>query len=338
MASSRKFPLGDVAGVVFAIALFAVFFFVPLTKAEPENVAPAIDTLSSSQDQLYGSQSCELHCSAHDDDEDPLTFVWSSTDGEVTPSGATATWTAPRQQGSYAVMVEVEDGNGGYDMSCVIVTVARNQAPAIKTVTCSPSLMLPGELSTVSCDASDPDGHALAYEWSSSSGEVSGNGPTITWTASSAPGTYLVAVRVSDGLGGDSTHCVLLCVAPADPPVIDQLIVRPFLPEYTKEYPWGYRVLRGRLCECEIECVASAEGKEISYTWFCEQGTIEGSGPVVLFTPPNNPTKCDVHVTATASDAFGHSTCGEVLFKVFNREEYQKEPDEIPGGCQCGRR
>ena len=332
MAPSRKFPPGDVVGVVFAIALFAVFFFVPLTKAEPENVAPAIDTLSSTHDQLYGTQSCELYCSAHDDDEDPLTFVWSSTDGKVVPSGATARWTAPLQHGSYAIIVEVYDGNGGHDTSCVIVTVARNQAPAINAMTCSPSLMLPGELSTVRCDASDPDGHALAYEWSSSSGEVSGNGHTVTWTAPSAPCTYLVAVRVFDGLGGDSTRSVLLRVAPTDPPVIDELIVRPFLPEYTKEYPWGYRLLRGSLCECEIECVASAMGKELTYDWDCNEGSIEGSGPTVLFIPPKG--QAEVHVTVTVSDAFGHSATGDLFFKVFNREPFSDVPDE-GGGCGC---
>ena len=331
MAPSRKFPLGDVVGVVFAIALFTAFLFVPVTKAEPENVAPAIDTLSSSHDQLYGAQSCDLYCSAHDDDEDALTFVWSSTDGKVTPSGTTAMWTAPRQHGSYAIMVEVHDGNGGYDTSGVIVTVARNQAPAINTLTCSPQLMLPGESSTVSCDASDPDGHALAYEWSSSSGTISGNGHTVTWTAPSAPGTYLVAVRVSDGLGGDSTRSALLSVAPATPPVIDELIVRPFLPEYTKEFPWGYRVLRGCLCECEIECVASAMGKELTYDWSCNEGSIEGSGPTVLFIPPKG--RAEVHVTVTVSDSFGHSATGGLFFKVFNREPFADDTDE--GGCGC---
>ena len=331
MAPSRKLPLGDVVGVVFAIALFTAFLFVPVTKAEPENVAPAIDALSSSHDQLYGAQSCDLYCSAHDDDEDALTFVWSSTDGKVTPSGTTATWTAPRQHGSYAIMVEVHDGNEGYDTSCVIVTVARNQAPAINTLTCSPQLMLPGESSTVSCDASDPDDHALAYEWSSSSGTISGNGHTVTWTAPSAPGTYLVAVRVSDGLGGDSTRSALLSVAPATPPVIDELIVRPFLPEYTKEFPWGYRVLRGCLCECEIECVASAMGKELTYDWSCNEGSIEGSGPTVLFIPPKG--QAEVHVTVTVSDSFGHSATGELFFKVFNREPFSDDSDE--GGCGC---
>jgi len=322
--SSRKFPLGDVVGAVF-------FFLAPVTKAEPENVAPAIGSLFSSHDQLYGTQSCELQCSARDDDEDALAFEWSSTDGKVTPSGATASWTAPRQPGSYAIMVEVRDGNGGYDTSFVIVTVARNQSPAINTMTCSPPLLLPGELSTVSCDASDPDGHALAYEWSSSSGEVSGSGQTITWTAPSAPGTYLVAVRVYDGLGGESTHTVLLRVAPTAPPVIEELIVRPFLPEYTKEYPWGYRLLRGCLCECEIECVASAMGKELTYDWSCSEGSIEGSGPAVLFIPPKSPA--EVHVTVTVSDVFGHSATGELFFKVFNREPYSDDSDE--GGCGC---
>ncbi len=331
MVPSSKIPLGDILGVAFAIALCTAFFFlVPLTEAAPENAAPAIDTLFSSHDQLYGTQSCELYCSARDDDEDSLTFVWSSTDGEVTPSGATARWTAPPQPGSYAIMAEVHDGNGGYDTSIVIVTVARNQAPAINTVTCSPPLMLPGESSALSCDASDPDGHALAYEWSSSSGEVSGSGHTVTWTAPSAPGTYLVEVRVFDDLGGDSSDSVLLHVAPADPPVIDELIVRPFLPEYTKEYDWGYRLLRGCLCECEIECVASAMGKELTYDWDCTEGSIEGSGPTVLFLPPNR--QAEVHVTVTVSDAFGHSTTSDLFFKVFNREPF---PDSDDDGCGC---
>jgi hypothetical protein len=156
----------------------------------------------------------------------------------------------------------------------------------------------------------------------------------VEWTAPLAPGIYMVTARVHDGHGGDVVSSDLVEVLSPTPPSIETMIVRPFVPEYSKEYDWGYRLLRGKMCECEIECVASAEGKELTYEWSCTDGSLEGSGPSVLFIPPQKRT--DVYVTALVSDEFGHTASAEVMFKVLTREGYS-EIDEVPGGCQCGR-
>jgi outer membrane protein OmpA-like peptidoglycan-associated protein len=62
----------------------------------------------------------------------------------------------------------------------------------------------PGERVRCHATASDPDGDPLTYEWSASSGSVSGTGPEATWdSAGVAPGSSAtITVRVSDGRGG----------------------------------------------------------------------------------------------------------------------------------------
>jgi outer membrane protein OmpA-like peptidoglycan-associated protein len=64
------------------------------------------------------------------------------------------------------------------------------------------SSIAPGE--TVKCRAngSDPDGDTLTYDWSASTGKVTGTGPDATWDSTGAEGTATITVRVSDGRGG----------------------------------------------------------------------------------------------------------------------------------------
>ena len=306
----------------------------PVTEPEPPNSPPEVDSVVSTLDVLFPTQSCDIRCAAHDVDGDALVVRWSTSGGTLEPLGEGARWTAPDRPGSYSVMAEVEDGNGGYDAGILVIEVARNEPPLLSSIAATPALVLPGSVVRLACSAVDPDGHALGYEWSSPDGDVSGVGPLVTWTAPSIPGVYEVSVRAYDGLGGDATGSALVTVASPEPPVIETLIVRPFLPAYTKTYSWGYRLLRGSRCECEIECVASAGDKELFYEWSATGGAIEGEGAAVLFVPPDRTTA--VTVTVTVKDAFGHSAADDVLFKVFQREVYPPEGEEDPGACGCG--
>jgi len=334
MAPSQRFSRGDIAGVAFAVALCAIFFVVVPAEAEPENTPPTIDKLMTTSEAVYADEECTLFCIASDMDDDELAFEWSATEGTIVAEGATARWVAPRRVGTSSVMVQVDDGQGGLESAFVIITVLKNQSPSIETVQCTPDRLLPGQSCALMCYAFDADGQALSYEWSASSGTLTGNGTTGEWTAPDAPGTYVVTAKVADGYGGEAVSSELVEVLPSAPPTIEQVIVRPFAPEFSKEYDWGYRLLRGRMCECELECIATASGKDLTYEWQCTEGTIEGSGPVVLFIPPQDRT--EVSVTVQASDEFGHASDTEILFKVFTREGYS-EIDAIPGGCQCGR-
>ncbi len=64
-----------------------------------------------------------------------------------------------------------------------------------------------GEAVAVTASASDPDGDPLSYAWSATGGTVEGSGSTARWnSAGTAPGSYRVTARVSDGKGG-STSC-----------------------------------------------------------------------------------------------------------------------------------
>jgi len=335
MGSSRRFPAIDTLGPAFAIALFLSFAFVPVTQAEPPNAPPEVDSIVSSHQKLFPSQSADIRCTAYDADADTLSFQWSASGGALEPRAESARWTAPERPGSYSILAEVEDGRGGYDAGILVIEVVRNEPPVLESIVASPDSVLPGAEVRVTCSATDPDGHALGYDWTSTGGQVAGIGPAVTWTAPSNPGSYEVSVKVYDGLGGDASASVDVTVASLEPPVIESLIVRPFAPQYTKEYAWGYRLLRGRLCECEIECVASASGKDLVYEWTTTLGTIEGQGAAVLFVPPNTTT--DVTVTVTVKDAFGFSASEDVLFKVFLREEYIEDREEVPGGCNCPR-
>ncbi|MCK5213422.1 MAG: hypothetical protein KAQ74_05800, partial [Dehalococcoidia bacterium] len=295
MGPSHKSSLGSILGIIFAVVLFGAFFFVPVTDPEPENTNPVIDSVVSSHDKLYGLQTCVLYCTAHDDDGDSLAYTWSSTGGTLVADGEMAKWTAPRRQGSYGIMVEVSDDAGDRDSSVSLVTVARNQSPVINAVSCERPFLLQGQKTKVTCDAFDSDGHAITFEWSCTTGSISGSDAAIEWTAPSASGTYLISTTVSDEMGATCTSSTLIMVAPTEPPTIDTMIIRPFLPEYSKELDWGYRLLKGSECECEIECVTSSANDELNYTWSCEDGSIEGSGRKVLFTPPDR--QAEIHVT-----------------------------------------
>ncbi len=77
-----------------------------------------------------------------------------------------------------------------------------NRAPNVSLAS-DRSEILPGENVTLRATASDPDGDPLTYEWSASSGQVTGNGPTATFNFSGAapPSRSTITVHAADGRG-----------------------------------------------------------------------------------------------------------------------------------------
>jgi len=164
-----------------------------------------------------------------------------------------------------------------------------NQPPFIASLTASNERVSPSGSCQVKCVASDPDGDELSYAWSAS-GNVSGEGSTVTWTAPAAAGDYTIAVKVTDGRGGEAATELLIKVAPNQPPVIDSLTAEP------------QRVKKAMTSA--IECTArDPDGDVLSYTWSASGGNTSGEGSAATWVAPN--AFGTYTITVTVSDGRG---------------------------------
>lgn len=187
----------------------------PVTPPTPTgNQPPVILSLVAQTQQLYPSGNTEIQCIAQDADGDQLNFTWAATGGDFSDSGPTVTWKAPPNYGTYTITVTVDDGKGGSVQRSLDITVGANQAPII-SLSASPSGVLYGGSTLLTCVASDPDGDVVRYSWSASEGSITGVGNKVTWIAPSKSGNFNVAVVVSDGKGGETRGNVMVSVAPA---------------------------------------------------------------------------------------------------------------------------
>ena len=90
----------------------------------PSNYAPVIQSLTANPQVLSPNDITELTCVADDQDDDSLTYTWSSSDGSFPDgnSGFEVQWQAPVEFGEYYVRVMVDDGHDA-DQDSILITV-----------------------------------------------------------------------------------------------------------------------------------------------------------------------------------------------------------------------
>jgi hypothetical protein len=306
---NRRRYLIIVAIVAAAVALLILFYTMLA------NHPPVISSLTAEPEKVVCLGSCQIVCNATAPNGNELSYNWSPNAGTITGEGAAVTWTAPLSPGSYNVTVTVTDGRGVEATDYVTIPVTINRPPIITSLVADAAWTTPSGNLQVTCNATDPDGDELGYEWTTDGGNISGTGAAVNWTAPQEAGAYNLTVVVTDGWGGEDTKFVTLSVARGTPPTIENLIVTPKGHIYLRKSTAGgdYDVWKNK--EYDIQCQVTDTSGEVSYTWSCTDGEISGEGSNITWTAPNK-ASVRVKVTVIVSDAAGNSVANNIVFTV----------------------
>ena len=170
----------------------------------------------------------------------------------------------------------------------------------------------------VTCDAEDPEGDELIYEWTTTGGNISSTGPEVMWTAPEEVGMYDITVVVENSQGRKDTESIVLIASNGPPPIIEDLIVTAEHP-YLKETTTGYKV--AKTYDYGIECIATNTSGELVYEWSRDGGEISGiseDGSMITWTAPN--TDGDFTVTVKVLDDIGNWVRKSIAFEVVSCE------------------
>jgi hypothetical protein len=158
-------------------------------------------------------------------------------------------------------------------LSTLLYTVLASHGPVISSLVAEPETVPPRGSCQIVCNATAPGGAELSYSWSISGGQVTGEGPAITWTAPDSAGSYDVSVTVTDSHGTEAKGYRTITVD--SPPTITGLMTSA---NWTS--PSGI---------IQVTCDASdSDRDELSYEWTADGGRISGTGAAVNWTAPDD--------------------------------------------------
>ena len=170
------------------------------------NQAPIISEFGASKKLAAPSEQIQLKCVAVDRDRDPLKYLWSASGGAIEGNGPTVAWSAPEKSGSYTITVKVNDGNGGEATAQLIVDVLSKSGnpPIIEDLSARPRVIFKEKSTTLFCDAMDPDGDALTYQWETKAGRIVGEGGRVNWFAPNEEKEFIITCTATDSKGNKS--------------------------------------------------------------------------------------------------------------------------------------
>lgn len=313
-------PITIASGSTVSVAIMLQQVNPPLPY---ENVAPTIDSVVVSANQVTPGGTLTLTATAHDENpEDTITFAWTATAGSFSaPSSAATSWQAPAAEGPQLLTLEVTDSKGtGTRMSIDVlvqrpgasgdatVTVGFNSWPRVNQMRAAPSILTPNVPAQITAVVSDPDGDTLSYTWSANCPGFFDNSlaatPTFTLFSQFPPGfRCTLIVSASDGRGGTATGSLSLLVG-----IPPQANVAPQVDSTFKssEQAGGGEVVTVGLTAHD------PESTPLTFSWTASQGSIVATRGTSASSEVDwrAPVCFDAPVTVTASiaDAWGATT------------------------------
>jgi hypothetical protein len=154
-----------------------------------------------------------------------LTYKWGSTGAKVSGTGTTASVdTTGLAPGSYTVTAtatdENEKKNNVASCSAGFTVKARPNYPPTASCSASPSAIAIKQSATVSITASSPESRPLTYAWTSTGGQLTGNGTSATLVATNADAGSTITVT---GTATDDHNLSTSCTANVTVPAVQKV-------------------------------------------------------------------------------------------------------------------
>jgi hypothetical protein len=339
---------GALAGVVIAKDEVSTVLILAQQTSDVvsfKNAVPVIDSWSMSATSIVPGATITAAAIAHDPNPgDTITYAWSASPasgGFSAPSAATTTWTAPVTEGDQTLLLTVTDNHGASTTASTVVHVSpsygRGQAdvsvrfntwPAVTDLVATPGYIVLGSPTSVTVTASDVDGDALSYAWTSSC--TSGS---FSITTAQSVGFMLppgandtscdLIVTVSDGRGGSTTGQLTV-------PVGKPRIITP--PIITVKVQSARVIDTGDSVNFSVDA-SDPESSALTFLWVSAAGVlsnqVDGTGTSqVVWTAPTT-ADATYTVSVIVSNANGASVQSDFAVAV--------GPKSIPdgGGCEC---
>ena len=211
---------------------------------------PAFDLYSASPPAVRPGETVAFAVDAHDPDCGPLPTSctsgcgqivrsdltrWTISGGSVvttangtpgSPYHAEMTWRAPTTAGTYTITISLSDNGGTFGCSgstrqtdtrtlALQVSDPPNMPPQLQALSAQSSVIFPGESTALTCEATDPEGGAITYSWSTDLGVVTPAAGGAAQFSGATPGLATVTCRANDPNGGQASGLLRLSISGA---------------------------------------------------------------------------------------------------------------------------
>ena len=198
---------------------------VSVTINDDDNSKPTVTvTTLPSPARVLGRGVVTLYGASSDSNEDPLTYIWTTTPAKVGEFGDAkmedTTWTAPAPLAEFQtvtlILTVTDDGTPQeHETATAIVTVEANQGPLAEASASRGTVQGDGMIALTG-RGSDPEQGLLIYAWSGDGTFNNAAAKDTTWTAPPATNrerTVTLTLTVTDELGLNDTKIVQIIVA-----------------------------------------------------------------------------------------------------------------------------